>query len=83
MRSSCVFVSLRRVAQAHLLVKAGSEAGSYLRLIDIVCHSTRGSRVLKKKKKKAGGVGDCRLILRLGFNALGLGFRVWGSGFEI
>ena len=31
---------------------SGSEAGSYLRLIDFVYHSTQGLRVIKKKKKK-------------------------------
>ena len=31
----------------------GSEAGSHLRLIDFVHHSTIGLRVLKEKKKKA------------------------------
>jgi len=31
---------------------SGSEPGSYLRLIDFVCHSTLGLRVIKKKKKK-------------------------------
>jgi len=30
---------------------SGSEAGSYLRLIDFVDHSTLGLRVIKKKKK--------------------------------
>jgi len=30
---------------------SGSEAGSYLRLIDFVYHSTLGLRVIKKKKK--------------------------------
>jgi len=30
---------------------SGSEVGSYLRLIDFVCHSTLGLRVIKKKKK--------------------------------
>ena len=35
---------------------SGSEADSYLRLIDFVYHSTRGLRV--KKKKKDCGVGD-------------------------
>jgi len=29
---------------------SGSEAGSYLRLIDCVYHSTLGLRVIKKKK---------------------------------
>jgi len=33
---------------------SGSEAGSYLRLIDFVYHSTLGLRVIKKKKKKKG-----------------------------
>jgi len=31
---------------------SGSEAGSYLRLIDFVYHSTLGLRVITKKKKK-------------------------------
>jgi len=31
---------------------SGSEAGSYLRRIDFVYHSTPGLRVIKKKKKK-------------------------------
>ena len=30
---------------------SGSEAGSYLRLVDFVYHSTLGLRVIKKKKK--------------------------------
>jgi len=30
---------------------SGSEAGSYLRLIDFAYHSTLGLRVIKKKKK--------------------------------
>jgi len=42
---------------------SGSEAGSYVRLIDIVYHSTLGLRVIEKKKKGLGfgiqGVG-CR-----------------------
>ena len=35
-------------------MSSGSEAGSYLRLIDFVYHSTLGLRVIKKK---VGGVG--------------------------
>ena len=31
-----------------------SEAGSYLRPIDLVYHSTLGLRVIKKKKKAGG-----------------------------
>ena len=30
---------------------SGSEEGSYLRLVDFVCHSTLGLRVIKKKKE--------------------------------
>ena len=33
---------------------SGSEAGSYVRLIDFVYHSTLGLRVKKKKKKNLG-----------------------------
>jgi len=33
---------------------SGSEAGSYLRLIDFVYHSTLGSRVIKKKGLRVG-----------------------------
>ena len=33
---------------------SGPEAGSYLRLIDFVYHSTQGLRVIKKKKFKSG-----------------------------
>jgi len=32
---------------------SGSEAGSYVRLIDSVYHSTLGLRVIKKKKKRS------------------------------
>jgi len=32
---------------------SGSEAGSYLRLIDFVYHPTLGLRVIQKKKKKS------------------------------
>jgi len=33
---------------------SGSEAGSYLRLIDFLYHSTLGLRVIKKKKRRLG-----------------------------
>ena len=36
---------------------SGSKAGSYLRRIDFVYHSTLGVRVIKKKKKKDSGAG--------------------------
>jgi len=48
---------------------SGSEAGSYLRLIDFVYHSTLGVRVRKKKvwglgkTRHAGGVLDRLLVL--------------------
>ena len=35
---------------------SGSEAGSYLRLIDFVYHSTLGLRALKKKKGTRIGI---------------------------
>ena len=35
---------------------SGSEAGSYLRLIDFVHHSTLGLRVMTKKKKSTHNV---------------------------
>ena len=33
-------------------MNSGSEAGSYLRLVDFVCRSTLGLRVIKKKKRR-------------------------------
>jgi len=45
---------------------SGSEAGSYLRLIDVVYHSTPGLRVINEKKKKerraAMGAGGIPLL---------------------
>ena len=38
---------------------SGSEAGSYLRLIDLVNPSTLGVRVIKKKKKSRASAGAC------------------------
>jgi len=56
---------------------SGSEAGSYLRLIDFVCHSTLGLRVIKKKKRyeqnmrvpvrRASSYANI-IIYKLGFN---------------
>ena len=43
----------------------GSEAGSYLRLIDFAYHSTLGVRVIKKKKMMAaGGVPPAQIVSR-------------------
>jgi len=45
---------------------SGSEAGSYLRLIDFVYHSTLGLREIKKRKKMSeGGQGEPRIFLAL------------------
>ena len=45
----------------------GSEAGSYLRLIDFVYHSTLGLRVIKKKKMPEVKHGtDGRNVTHLG-----------------
>jgi len=66
----------------------GFEAGSYLRLIDFVYHSTLGLRVIKKKKRrwvKRGKVGTgevthiCRANtahIRQSRPDSGLGFQV-------
>ena len=41
---------------------SGSEAGSYLKLVDFVHHSTLGLRVIKKKKRSCiGGVSGCEI----------------------
>ena len=53
---------------------SGSEAGSYLGLIDFVYHSTLGLRVIKKKKRK--GV-SCR---RPAVWVWGLGSGLWRIG---
>jgi len=37
---------------------SGTEAGSYLRLIDFVYHSTLGLRVIKKKGRSSPHPGD-------------------------
>ena len=45
---------------------SGSEAGSYLRLLDFVSHSTLCLRVIKKKRKTALG-RPCRQVPTLTF----------------
>ena len=40
---------------------SGSEAGSYLRLIDFVYHSTLGSRVIKKKRREDTSLANSSL----------------------
>ena len=49
---------------------SGSEAGSYLRLIDFVYHATLGVRVIKKKKKVNSSTRDLWCV------AQGWDFRV-------
>ena len=53
MRGGGLGVGVWGVSQPREALCSGSEAGSYLRLIDFVYHSTLGLRVLKKKKNKA------------------------------
>jgi len=43
---------------------SGSEAGSYLRLIDFVYHTTLGLRVIKKKRRYPGARAAMRLQAR-------------------
>ena len=71
---------------------SGSEAGSYLRLIDFVYHSTLGLRVIKKKKTKSlredpRGCAHAQTRQRgLQFGVHGLNFVVWfffGLGFRV
>jgi len=60
---------------------SGSEAGSYLRRIGFVCHSTLGLRVIKKKKnKEADRARHLALLARL--VCLHLLLRVSGFGFR-
>jgi len=56
---------------------SGSKAGSYLRLIDFVYHSTLGLRVIKKKKRSEAEP-DIRIASRE--RVSGLGFRLSGFG---
>ena len=56
---------------------------SYLRLIDFVCNSTLGLRVIKRKRRwlefREGGTRRSRVrAWGLGFRVQGAGFRVWG-----
>ena len=48
-------------------ISSGSEEGSYLRRIDLVYHSTIGWRVIKKKRRRQGGLA---LLLRTTCNQL-------------
>ena len=60
---------------------SGSKAGSYLRLVDFVYHSTLGLRVKYKKKKVRGlrftlyGCGGAFKVLGFRAHDLGLGRR--------
>ena len=58
-KSNLLFLHrLCRPQQSSRSSPGGSEAGSYLRLIDFVYHSTLGlMRVIKKRKKKSGWGG--------------------------
>ena len=59
---------------------SGSEAGMYLRLIDSVCHSTLGVRVMTKRRAELGyattRVGCPKNKMRKGGGRESLGFMV-------
>jgi len=57
---------------------SGSEAGSYLRRIDFVHHSTLGLSVITKKRRGPNLVGS--KASGSGLRVEGLGFRVQGLG---
>ena len=40
-----------------MVMCSGSEAGSYLRLIDLLYHSTPGLRAIQKREKEGAGFG--------------------------
>ena len=61
----------------------GSEAGSYLRLIEFLYHSTLGLRVIKKKKKHLRVLVFGLRVQGSGWRVQDSGFRVQGSGFRI
>jgi len=56
---------------------SGSEAGSYLRLIDFVYHSTLGLGVIKKNKKKPNGYGVRTLLISEGNVTISLRILVY------
>jgi len=62
-------------------MRSGSEAGSYLRLIDFVYHSTLGLRVIKKRRREeenlfASSAHTNGCVQGLGLRIGGLMFRV-------
>jgi len=62
---------------------SGSEAGSHLRIIDFVYHSTLGLRVINQNKKVRvlDPVGrDAEVFEVAAFRVQGAGFRVQGLG---
>jgi len=56
---------------------SGSEAGSYLRRIDFVYHSTLGLRVINKKKDGVWWPYLCQLALRKQDTGVTSGYRVF------
>ena len=60
---------------------SGSEAGSYLRRIDFMCHFTRGLRVTKKKKKNRYTIYNIVLHKPLKVILFNAWCRVYGFGF--
>ena len=68
---------------------SGSEAGSYLRLIDSVYHSTLGVRVIKKRKRRRrADIASCAAMNPTRATwcrvcGTWLGFEVWGLGLRV
>ena len=62
---------------------SGSEAGSYLRLIDFVYQSTLGLRVIKRERENEVGRPEQGEGVLLQPKHLGVGFRVQGLGFRV
>ena len=57
---------------------SGSEEGSYLRLIDVVYHSTLGLREIKRDEE-----GQVAVVPGVGCGVKGVGCRVWGVGCRV
>ena len=65
---------------------SGSEACSYLRLVDFVCHSTLGLKVIKRERERGtqiGGGATCARALLTGLKATPTPFRVPGFGLRV
>ena len=66
--------------------RCGSEAGSYLRLIDFVYHSTLGLRVIKKKERTSQSEMEMsrrrRMMISSSYKLTGIGVEGLGCGVD-